>query len=92
MTKNFVAASLVCDVIHNAAQSAALVPIREAPSLVPNLCSRPADILLATWSHGRPAALDVHIISPLQWQISGAASTSGHALEVGTRQKLTSHL
>ena len=60
---------------------------------MPNSSSRPADILLPTWSHGHPAALDVHIISPLQQQtISGAASTPSHALEVGTRWKLTSHL
>ena len=37
--------------------------------------SRPADILLPTWSRGRPAALDVHIISPLQRQtVTEAAS------------------
>ena len=85
--------NLVRDVIYNAVQSAALAPIREAPSLVPNSSSRPAYILLPTWSRGCPAALDVHIISPLQQQtISGAASTPSHVLEVGTQWKLTSHL
>ncbi len=34
--------------------------------VVPDSMSRPADILLPTWHGGRPAALDVHIISPLR--------------------------
>ena len=42
-------------------------------------------ILIPNWSAGRPAALDVHVISPLQQQtIREAASTPGHALDVGT--------
>ena len=53
------------DVIFNAAQSAALAPTREAPGLVPSSLSRPADVLLPNWSQGRPAALDVHVISPM---------------------------
>ena len=79
---------------HNvsAAQSAALDPIKEAPSLVPRSSSRPADILLSTWRHGRPAALDVQIISPLQQlTVAGAASSPEHALE-GVRRKVASHL
>ena len=83
----------VRDVLFSAAQSAALAPIKEAPSLVPSSSSRPADILLPAWSHGRPAALDVHIISPLQQQTSVEAATHpGHALDVGVRRKLSSHL
>ena len=54
------------DVIFDAAQSAALAPTREAPGVVADSRSRPADILLPTWCRGRPAALDVHVISPLQ--------------------------
>ena len=61
--------------------------------MVPNSLSRPADILLPTWSRGRPAALDVHVISPLQQQTMGeAASTPGHGLGVGVQRKLASHL
>ena len=30
--------------------------------------SRPADVFLPSWSCGRPAALDIHVISPLQQQ------------------------
>ena len=83
----------VRDVLFGAAQAAALAPIKEAPRLVPNSNARPADILLPTWSHGRPAALDVHIISPLQQQlVTQAASIPGHALEVGIHRKLSSHL
>ena len=81
------------DVLFSAARSAALAPTREAPSLVPDSHSRPADILLPTWSRGCPAALDVHVISPLQQlTLHEAASTPGHALQVGVRRKLTSHL
>ena len=86
-------ARLIRDVVFCAAQSAALAPSKETPNLVPSSQSRPADILIPNWSRGRPAALDVHVISPLQRQTLGqAASTPGHALEVGTRRKLASHL
>ena len=81
------------DVIFSAAQSAALAPTKEAPSLMPNSSMRPADILLPTWHQGRPAALDVHVISPLQEQTLAEAATSpGHALQVGIQRKLTSNL
>lgn len=42
-----------------AAQSAALAPRREMPSLIPNSQSQPADIFLPCWKGDRPAALDV---------------------------------
>ncbi len=81
------------DVLFSAAQSAALGPTREATGLIPDSMSRPADILLPTWHGGRPAALDVHVISPLQQSIiHEAASTPGHALQVGIQRKLTAHL
>ena len=81
------------DVLFHAAWSAALAPTREAPSVVPDAHSRPADILLPTWSRGRPTALDVHVISPLQQlTLHKAASTPGHALQVGVQHKLASHL
>ena len=56
------------DVIFTAAQTAGLTPARETPGLIPNSSSRPADIYLPAWHNGRPAALDVHVISPLQNQ------------------------
>ena len=81
------------DVIFSAAQSAALAPSREAPGLVASSQSRPADILLPTWHHGRPAALDVHVISPLQdLTLTEASVTPGHALNVGVQRKLSSNL
>ena len=80
------------DVVFSAAQSAALAPSKEMPNLIPDSLSRPADVFLPTWSRGRPAALDVHVISPLQQQTMGeAASTPGHALQVGVQRKLASH-
>ena len=61
--------------------------------VVPDSLSRPADIFLPTWRHGRSAALDVHIISPLQQStVNAAAFNPGHALEVGVRRKLNAHL
>ena len=72
---------------------AALAPTKEAPSLVPSSCSHPADILLPHWSHGRPAALDVSVISPLQHlTLAGAASLPGHALRVCVQRKMSSNL
>ena len=83
----------VRDVIFSAAQSAALGPSREAQGLIPESLSRPADVFLPTWQGGRPAALDVHVISPLQQTlIYEAAFSPGHALEVGVRRTLTTHL
>ena len=80
------------DVIFTAAQSAALSPRREALSLVPNSLSRPADVFLPHWSQGRPAALDVTIISPFQPQtLQQAASTQDSALAVAEQRKRTVH-
>ncbi len=81
------------DVVFNAAQSAALGPSKETPGLVSDSASRPADVLLPNWTNGRPAALDVHVISPLQsLTLSEAARTQGHALQVGVQCKLASNL
>ncbi|XP_064394938.1 uncharacterized protein LOC135342184 [Halichondria panicea] len=83
----------VRDVVFKAAQSAALGPSRETTGLVPDSASRPADALLPNWINGRPAALDVHVISPLQsLTLSEAARTQGHALQVGVQRKLASNL
>ena len=64
--------------IHNAvfsaAQSAALCPCKEMPSLIPGSHSRPADIYVPLWVGHRPAAMDVTVISPLQQlTLSGAS-------------------
>ena len=49
--------------------------------------SRPADILLSIWCFGRPAALDIHVISPLQeLTLYAAASTPGHTVKVGVQR------
>ena len=78
------------DVIFATAQAAALGPRREAPCLVPNSSSRPADVLLPSWSQGRSAALDVSVISPLQkLTLNGAATIPGH---VGANRKLAAGL
>ena len=73
--------------------SAALGPSKEVLGLVPSSLARPADVFLPHWYLGRPAALDVHITSPLQEQtIAEAAFTPGHALQAGVQRKLASNL
>ena len=80
------------DSLFSAAQSAALAPRKEAPSLIPGSSSRPADIYLPNWCRGRPAALDVTVISTLQsLTLAGAASTQWHALMVGEERKTAAH-
>ena len=54
------------DALFSAAQSAALAPRREVPSLIPGSSSRPADVYFPCWKRGQPAALDVSVISTLQ--------------------------
>ena len=81
------------DVLFRVAQSASLAPSREMPNLVPDSLSRPVNILLPTSIHGRPAALDLHVMSSLLQQTLGeAAFTLGHALQVGVQRKLASHV
>ena len=71
------------------AQSSALAPWKEVPSLIPGSVSRPADIYLPNWKRGQPTALDVTVISTLQQQtLVGAANTPGHALKVGEDRKM----
>ena len=73
------------DVVFNAAHSAALAPSKEAPNLVPDSSVRPADILLPNWNRRRPAAADVHVISPLQQlTLAEAASTLAMPSKLGS--------
>ena len=82
----------LCDAIFSAAQSAALAPRKEFPSLIPNSLSRPADIDLPNWKRGYPAALDVTVISTLKrLTLNDAATTQGHALAVGEERKRAAH-
>lgn len=80
------------DAIYSAAQTAALAPRKEVPSLIPGSSSRPADIYLPNWKRGLPAALDVTVISTLQQQtVDGASTTPGYALKVGEDRKMAAH-
>ena len=82
----------VRDVLFSAAQTAALAPRKEVPSLIPGTSSRPADVYLPNWMRGQPAALDVHVISTLQQlTLKEAAVTQGHALSVGEERKRAAH-
>ena len=49
----------------SAAQCAALAPRMEVPTLIPCTRSCPANIFLPKWCRGRPAALDVTVISTM---------------------------
>ena len=61
--------------------------------MVPGSLPRPADMLFPSWSCGRPAALDIHVISPLQQLTLAETSVSpGHALQIGVQRKLASNL
>ena len=80
------------DAIFSAAQTAALAPRRELPSLIPDSQARSADIFLPNWDRRRPTALDVAVISTLQQlTLQGAAITLGHALAVEENRKMTMH-
>ncbi len=80
------------DALFSAAQSAALAPRKEVPSLIPSSSSRPADVYLPLWKRGQPAALDVTVISTMQQQtMYGASTTPGYALRVGAERKMTAH-
>ena len=80
------------DILFSATQSAALVPQKEMPSLIPGGSSCPANIFLPYWKCGHPVALDVTIISPLQkLTFSSAAVSQGHALTVGDARKRAAH-
>ena len=80
------------DALFSAAQTATLAPRKEAPSLIPGSSSRPADVYLPNWKRGKPAALDVSVISTMQnLTVTGAATTPGHALTVGEERKMAAH-
>ena len=80
------------NVLFSASQSAALAPRKEVPSLIPGSKSRPADLYLPYWKHGKPAALDVSVISPMQHlTVSKASAIQGHALSVGEDRKIAAH-
>ena len=71
------------DTLLSAAQSPAMANWKEVPSLIPGANSHPADLYFPCCKHGKPAALDVTIISPLQkLTIHEASVTQWHNLSV----------
>ena len=80
------------DAVFSAAQSAALAPRKEFPSLIPGHQNRPADVFLPHWDRGLPAALDISVISTLQQRtVHGAAETQGYELSVCEERKMATH-
>ena len=80
------------DVIFTTCRSAALSPLKEAPSLIPHSAARPADVFLPVWSQGKAAAIDVSVISPLQFlTVSEACREQGYVLSYGERRERRLH-
>ena len=80
------------DAIFSAAQSAALAPRKEFPSLIPGCHNRPADFFLPHWDRGLPTALDISVISTLQQRtVHGAAENKGYALSICEERKMATH-
>ena len=80
------------DIIFAAAQSSALAPRKEMPSLIPRSCARPADVFLPQWEGGQPVALDIMVISSVQAAtVSDAAVIQGSALGVAETWKQALH-
>ena len=80
------------DAIFSAAQSAALAPRKEFPSLIPGCHNRPADVFLPHWDRGLPTALDISVISTLQQRtVHGAAENQGYALSICEERKMATH-
>ena len=60
--------------------------------MIPGSCARPADVFLPQWDGGRPAALDVTVISSLQaLTVADAAVIQGSALGVAEACKQALH-
>ena len=54
--------------------------------------SRPADILVFDWDHGKPAALDLTVVSPLNANIlKEAGATAGAAAQAAEARKHTTN-
>ena len=82
----------ICDVLFSAAQAAALAPWKEVSSLISGSSSCLANVYLPNWKRGKPAAIDVTVISTLQQQTrTRAANTPGHALMIAEERKMASH-
>uniref|UniRef100_A0A1X7UQ21 Uncharacterized protein n=1 Tax=Amphimedon queenslandica TaxID=400682 RepID=A0A1X7UQ21_AMPQE len=82
----------LCDILFTACRTAALSPRKEVPSLIPGSASGPADVFLPVRNQGKPAALDVSIISPLQFLVVDEAAVSqGYATSYDERRKRRAH-
>ena len=81
--------NILCDVLFEAAASAALAPSKEQPHLLPGTAARPGDILLRRWSNGKDAAIDVTVTGPLATSnVRGAAAQPGSSLVKAVDRKV----
>ena len=83
------------DGVFSAAQTATLAPRKEVPSLASSQAPRialPMSSYIPCWKGGRPAALDITVISTMQQlTIRSAAEIQGHALLVAEERKFAAH-
>ena len=63
---------------------------RKEKDLLPGTDARPGDVFIPNWTRGRPTALDITVINPLQVsQVAQAATTPGQALSTAFNRKMT---
>ena len=80
------------DKVFSSCVSVSLSPSLEKTNLRSNNQSRPADVFLPSWTQGKPAALDVTVVSSLQSTIiANAADTPGYALTYDDDRKQAAH-
>ena len=82
----------VWEIVFSSCVTASLSPSVEKKILSSNNQSRPADVILPSGTQGKPAALDVTVVSSLQSTIiANAADTTGYALTYADDRKLAAH-
>ena len=82
------------DALFQAAVTGALAPSKEERALIPGTESKPADVLIPHWTHGRDTALDVTVVNPLQTTLVERAARNtepGHALTYAFDWKMRKH-
>ena len=78
--------------LYNTCTQACLGPTREDRALIPGSNTKPADVLIPSWTGGKDTALDITVVNPLQVAlINRAATTPGHALTHRYNEKMTKH-
>ena len=76
--------------LYNTCTQACLGPTREDRALIPGSNTKPADVLIPSWTGGKDTALDITVVNPLQVAlVSRAAITPGQALTHHYNEKMS---